>query len=433
MAHLFASTDLERTYRVNLNMIGVDGRPQVKDLASILGEWLGWRTGVVRRRLQHRLEKVLDRLHILDGLMIAYLNIDEVIAIIRYEDDPKAELMKRFSLTDVQANAILDLKLRHLAKLEEFKIRSEQQELDEERKRLEAILGSDSLMRKLIKEELEEAIEQYGDERRSPIVERGEAQAFSEKDLLSSDPVTVVISKQGWIRAAKGHDVDAEGLNYKSGDSFKLACHGRTNQPTLVIDSTGRSYTLETHTLPSARGQGEPITGRITLPKGATIDAALAGKESDRVLLASNAGYGFVAKLESLTSKTKNGKAVLTLPNHASVMVPQCLDSNDMLLAAVTNEGRMLIFPVADLPELARGKGNKIINIPAARAASGDEMLVALRVFRPDDMLVVHSGKQHHKLKGADLEHYRAERGRRGNKLPRGYQRVDRLEVISSE
>lgn len=434
MAHLFASTDLERTYRVNLNMIGVDGKPQVKNLRMILGEWLGWRTQIVTRRLQHRLQKVLDRLHILEGLMVAYLNIDEVIAIIRNEDDPKQELMNRFGLTDIQANAILDLKLRHLAKLEEFKIRGEQDELDEERKQLEAILGSDSLMRKLIKEEITEAVEQYGDERRSPIVEREEAQAFSEKDLLSSDPVTVVISKQGWIRAAKGHDVDAVGLSYKSGDGFKLACKGRTNQPTLLLDSTGRSYTLDTHTLPSARGQGEPVTGKITLPKGATIDAAVAGKDSDRILLASDAGYGFVARLADLTSKTKNGKAVLTLPKGSKVVTPQQLDNSaDMLLAAVTNEGRMLIFPVAELPELARGKGNKIINIPSARAAAREEVLVALTAFNPDDMLVVHSGRQHHKLRGSDLEHYRGERGRRGNKLPRGYQRVDRLDVISAE
>ncbi len=431
MAHLFASTDLERSYRVNLNIVGVDGRPQVKNLQQILVEWLGWRTGVVRRRLQHRLEKVLDRLHILEGLMVAYLNIDEVIAIIRYEEEPKQELMKRFNLSERQADAILDLKLRHLAKLEEFKIKSEQSELDEERKRLEAILGSDELMRNLIKEEIGEAIEQFGDDRRSPIVERNEAQAFSEKDLLSSDPVTVVISKQGWIRAAKGHDVDSAGLNYKSGDAFKLECKGRTNQPTLLLDSTGRSYTIDTHTLPSARGQGEPITGRITLPKGATIDGAIAGKESDRVLLASDAGYGFVAKLADLTSKTKNGKAVLTLPKGARILSPQVMESTDeRLVAAVTNEGRMLVFPVADLPELARGKGNKIINIPSARAASGEELLVALAVFGREDMLIVHSGRQHHKLKSSDLEHYAGERGRRGNKLPRGYQRVDRLEIV---
>ncbi|MGB0203812.1 MAG: DNA topoisomerase IV subunit A [Neptuniibacter sp.] len=430
MAHLFASTDLERTYRVNMNMIGIDGRPQVKNLRQILVEWLSWRTDIVRKRLQHRLEKVLDRLHILEGLMIAYLNIDEVIAIIRHEDEPKAELMKRFGLTDVQADAILDLKLRHLAKLEEFKIQSEQNELEEERKKLEGILGSDAKMRKLIKQEIEEAAEKYGDERRSPIVERQEAQAFSEKDLLTADPVTVVISKQGWIRAAKGHDIDAVGLNYKSGDGFKLACKGRSNQPTILLDTTGRSFTIDTHNLPSARGQGEPVTGRITLPKGSTIDAAIAGKETDKVLMASDAGYGFVTKIGDLTSKTKNGKAALTLPKNAKVLPPVPVSKPDSnLIAAVTNEGRLLVFPVADLPELARGKGNKIINVPSARAAAREELVIAIACFAPEDTLMVHAGRQHLKLKPADIEHYRGERGRRGNKLPRGYQRVDSLDV----
>lgn len=433
MAHLFASTDLERTYRVNMNMIGVDGKPQVKDLRQILVEWLSWRTEIVRKRLNHRLAKVLDRLHILEGLMVAYLNIDEVIAIIRHEEDPKAELVKRFGLTEIQADAILDLKLRHLAKLEEFKIQSEQNELEEERKKLEGILGSDAKMRKLIKKEIQDAAEEYGDDRRSPIVEREEAQAFSEKDLLSSDPVTVVISKQGWIRAAKGHDIDAEGLNYKSGDAFKLSCKGRTNQSTLLLDTTGRSFTIETHNLPSARGQGEPVTGRITLPKGSTVDAAIAGKDNDQVLMASDAGYGFIAKISDLTSKTKNGKAALTLPKNAQILPPITMSSVEgSLLAAVTNEGRLLVFPVSELPQLARGKGNKIINIPSARASAREELVVALAVFSPEDTLLVHAGRQHLKLKPADIEHYRGERGRRGNKLPRGYQRVDSLEVDNS-
>jgi len=436
MRHLFASTDLERTYRVNLNMIGIDGRPQVKNLRQILVEWLIWRTDIVTRRLNHRLEKVLDRLHILEGLMIAYLNIDEVIEIIRNEDDPKAVMMQRFNITDTQANAILDLKLRHLAKLEEFKIKTEQNELEEERKHLEEILGSDEKMRQLIKQEIEEAAEEYGDDRRSPIVEREEAQAFSEKDLLSADPVTVVLSKQGWARAAKGHDIDASSLSYKSGDEFKLACKGRMNQPTMLLDSTGRSYTVDTHTLPSARGQGEPITGKVSLPKGATVDAVFSGRESDRVLLASDAGYGFVAKIADLTSKTKNGKAALTLPKGAQLVAPVSLSGvalDSALIAAVSNEGRMLVFPLSELPELARGKGNKMINIPTARAASREELMVHMTVLTRDDTLVVHAGKQHQKLKGADLEHYIGERGRRGNKLSRGYQKVERLEVISTD
>lgn len=434
MAHLFATTDLERSYRVNLNMIGVDGRPQVKDLRQILVEWLGWRTQVVTRRLSHRLEKVLDRLHILEGLMIAYLNIDEVIEIIRNEDNPKAEMVARFNISERQADAILDLKLRHLAKLEEFKIRTEQDELEAERKKLEEILGSDQKMRNLIKDEINEAAEVYGDDRRSPIVERIEALAFSEKDLLTADPVTIVLSNQGWIRAAKGHEVDATGLNYKSGDGFKLSCRGRMNQPTVLLDTTGRSYTLDTHSLPSARGQGEPVTGSISLPKGALVDAAFNGKESDQVLLASDAGYGFVAKISDLTSKTKNGKAALTLPKQAQVVHPVMVSGDgDELIAAVTNEGRMLLFPLSELPQLARGKGNKMINIPSARAAAREELMLLMAVLEKDDTLVVNAGKQHLKLKGADLEHYLGERGRRGNKLPRGYQKVDSLDVLSND
>ena len=430
MAHLFATTDLERSYRVNLNMIGIDGRPQVKDLRQILTEWLTWRTQVVRRRLEHRLQKVIDRLHILDGLIIAYLNIDEVIAIIRNEDEPKAVMMERFGLTPVQADAILDLKLRHLAKLEEFQIRSEQSELDEERKKLEATLGSDRLMRKLIKQEIEETAEEFGDERRSPLVERGESQAFSEKDLLTSDPVTVVLSKQGWIRAAKGHDIDPTALNYKAGDGYHISHAGRMNQPTLLFDSTGRSYTLETHTLPSARGQGEPVTGSISLQKGTSLEAMVAGKDSDQVLVASDAGYGFVTKIADLTSKTKNGKAVLTLPKGSNVVTPARIESAETgLIAAVTSEGRMLVFPVSELPVLARGKGNKIINIPSARAATREELMVALIVIEEGQTLLVHCGKQYLKMSAADLEHYRGERGRRGNKLPRGYQRVSHLSV----
>lgn len=434
MSHLFASTDLERSYRVNMNMIGVDGRPQVKDLRQILTEWLSWRTQVVRRRLTHRLEKVLDRLHILDGLLVAYLNIDEVIAIIRYEDDPKAELIKRFSLSERQADAILDLKLRHLAKLEEFKIRGEQQELEEERNYLEEVLGSSEKMRQLLRDELQADMEQFGDSRRSPIVERGVAQAYSEKDLLSADPVTVVLSQQGWIRVARGHEVDPTTLSYKSGDQFKSSSIGRMNQPTLLIDSTGRSYTLETHTLPSARGQGEPVTGHVSLPKGASVEAVFNGREEEQVLLVSDAGYGFITQLSDLTSKTKNGKAALTLPKGAQVMTPVVGEHLEQRqLVAVTSEGRLLIFAASELPLLSRGKGNKIINIPTARAAAREELLVSVALLNEGDALRLHSGKQYLNLTLSDLEHYRGERGRRGNKLPRGYQRVDRLEVLKAD
>ena len=433
MAHLFASTDLERTYRVNMNMIGIDGRPQVKNLRQILTEWLTYRTDTVRRRLQHRLDKVLARLHILEGLMVAYLNIDEVIEIIRTEDKPKQVMMERFGISEIQAEAILEIRLRQLAKLEEIKIRAEQDELEAERKQLEEILGSDKLMRKLIKDELKADAKEFGDDRRSPIVTREEAKALDEKALLSADPITVVLSKQGWIRAAKGHDIDPNGLNYKSGDGFKLACRGRMNQPLILMDTTGRAYALESHTLPSARGQGEPVTGKLTLPKDATIDGAIAGKDQDAVLLASDAGYGFVTKIADLTSKTRTGKAALTLPKNAKGMKPLAIaDKASDLLVAVTNEGRMLVFPVSELPELGRGKGNKIINIPSARAAAREELLVAMVTLSAEDTLLVHAGRQHLKMKPADLEHYRGERGRRGNKLPRGYQRVDSLEVTAA-
>ncbi|MEH6444672.1 MAG: DNA topoisomerase IV subunit A [Oceanospirillaceae bacterium] len=431
MAHLFASTDLERTYRVNMNMIGIDGRPQVKDLRQILTEWLSWRTTIVRKRLQYRLDKVLERLHILEGLMIAYLNIDEVIEIIRTQDDPKAVMMTRFNISDIQANAVLDLKLRHLAKLEEFKIKGEQDELAQERDKLQLILGSDQRMRTLIKKELKEDMQAYGDVRRSPIVAREEARAFDEKDLLSAEPVTAVISKQGWIRLAKGHDVDAAGLSYKSGDSFKISCQGRMNQPLILLDSTGRSYTIETHNLPSARGQGEPITGTISMPKGATIDAAVTGADKSQVLLASDAGYGFLTTIADLSSKTKNGKAALSLSKNALLLTATNIEAaEDKLLAAVTNEGRMLVFPISELPELAKGKGNKIINVATAKALAREELLIELVVFGPTDTILVHSGKQHLRLKPADIEHFVAERGRRGNKLPRGYQRVERMEVV---
>lgn len=433
MSHLFASSDLERSYRVNLNVIGIDGRPAVKSLRDILREWLEFRRATVKRRLEYRLEKVLRRLHILEGYLIAYLNIDEVIQIIREEDEPKPALMKRFGISDIQAEAILELKLRNLAKLEEMKIRGEQDELAEERDGLEKTLGSDARMKTLIKKELFAVAESHGDDRRSPLVEREEARAFSELELTTADPVTIVLSEKGWIRAAKGHDIDPASLSYKSGDSFKLAAKGKTNLPTVVFDSTGRSYSLPTHNLPSARGQGEPLTGRINPPSGASFEALLTGADQDRFLLASDAGYGFVARFSSLQAKNKAGKTLLTLPKGARVLQPAAVtEAEDVMVVAATNEGRMLVFPLADLPELARGKGNKIIGIPSARAAAREEFMVGLAVMGANDTLQVVAGKQHLKLKFADLEHYRGERGRRGNKLPKGFQKVTALTIQSS-
>ena len=435
MSHLFATTDLERNYRVNLNVIGIDGRPGVKSLATILLEWLEFRRTTVRRRLEHRLEKVLKRLHILEGYLVAYLNIDEVIRIVREEDEPRPALMARFQLTEVQADAILDLKLRNLAKLEEMKIRGEQNELAEEQDDLDKTLGSDARLKTLIKKELESVANDHGDDRRSPIVEREEAKAFSELELTTADPLTVVLSEKGWIRAAKGHDIDPEALSYKSGDGFKLAAKGRSNLPTVVFDSTGRSYSLPSHQLPSARGQGEPLTGRINPPSGATFEALLTGVDADRYLLASDAGYGFVGRFADLQTKNKAGKAVLSLPKGAGVLQPGSVGSADetAMVAAVTNEGRLLVFPLTDLPELSRGKGNKIIGIPTPRAAAREELMVGAVVLVPGNVLQITAGKRHLKLKFTDLEHYRGERGRRGNKLPNGFQKVVAVDVLGSD
>lgn len=429
MLHLFATTDLEKTYRVNFNMIGSNGRPQVKDLRTLLVEWLALRTETVRRRLQYRLQKVLDRLHILEGLLIAFLNIDEVIHIIRTEDKPKPVLMERFKLSDTQAEAILELKLRHLAKLEEMNIRAEQDELAKERSTLEGLLGSDKKLQNLIKKELTEDAEKYGDDRRSPLIQRSEASAFSEVELLSADPVTVVLSKAGWVRSAKGHDVDPQSLQYKSGDDFKASVRGKSNQNAIFLDSTGRTYSLAAHTLPSARGQGEPLTGRLTPPSGATFEAVIMADEKQPLLMASDAGYGFITTVGELQAKNKAGKAVLSLPKGARVMPPVMVQNTDSeLLVAVTNEGRMLCFPVSELPVLTRGKGNKIIGIPSGRVADRLEFVQSMAVIASDGALTVYSGKRHVTLKAADLVHYSGERGRRGNKLPRGFQNVDRIE-----
>ena len=430
MAHLFSTTDLEKNYRVNFNMIGVDGRPQVKTLDVLLKEWLAFRIATVTRRLRYRLEKINARMHILDSLLIAFLNIDEVIEIIRTEDKPKEVLIKRFKLTDIQAEAILDLKLRNLAKLEEIKIKTEQSELAEERKGLEETLNSKARLKTLIKKEIKEDAEAFGDERRSNLVVREEAQAFSETELIGSEPVTVVISEAGWVRAAKGHDLDPESLAYKSGDKLKFAAKGKSNQSAVFLDSTGRAYTIPAHTLPSARGQGEPLTGRVNPPSGASFEGLMIGEISSYYLVASDAGYGFITKMENFLSKNRSGKAVLKVPKGGKVLAPAPIaDIKESEVVSISNEGRMLMFKLKDLPELAKGKGNKIINIPSARVAERIEFVVAIAVMTANQRLFIYSGKRHISLGMQDLEHYRGERGRRGNKLPRGFQKVDKVEV----
>ncbi|NRH42855.1 DNA topoisomerase IV subunit A [Pseudomonas sp. MS15a(2019)] len=430
MQHLFATTDLESSYRVNLNVIGLDGKPQVKDLRQILQEWLLYRIGTVRRRLQFRLDKVERRLHLLDGLLIAFLNLDEVIHIIRTEEHPKQALMACFELSEDQADYILETRLRQLARLEEMKIRGEQAELLKEQKRLQTLLGSDKKLRNLVRDELIKDAETYGDARRSPIVARAEAKALSETELMPTEPVTVVLSEKGWVRQAKGHDVDPTGLSYKAGDGFKAAALGRSNQFAVFIDSTGRSYSVAAHSLPSARGQGEPLTGRLTPPPGASFECLLLPDDSSLYVLASDAGYGFVVKGEDLQAKNKAGKALISLPNGAKVLAPKPVASlEDTSIAVVTNEGRLLVFAITELPQLAKGKGNKLISIPGERVAKREEYVVDLAVVPAGASLTLQAGKRPYTLKGSDLEHYRAERGRRGNKLPRGFQRVDSLQV----
>ncbi|WNB75215.1 DNA topoisomerase IV subunit A [Methylomonas koyamae] len=431
MSHLFATTDLEKNYRVNLNMIGLNGKPQVKNLRQILTEWVAFRTETVRRRLQYRLDKVLARLHILEGLLIAYLNIDEVIAIIRHEDHPKPVLMARFGLTDVQAEAILELKLRHLAKLEEMKIRGEQDELEQERQALEKTLGSAHLLNRLIRKEIERDAEKYGDARRSPIIEREAAQALDTTELIANEPVTVILSQKGWIRAAKGYDIEAEGLSYRAGDGYLSSAKGRTTQPAYVLDSTGRVYTITTHDLPSARSQGEPLTGRLNPPPGSLFTAVFTGQADDWVLMCSSAGYGFRVQLKELYSKNKAGKAVLTIPEKAKALTPAPIAPERDLLAVATLQGRLLIFPVQDLPELAKGKGNKLIQIPASDLANGKDAVVAATAISAAGELKVVSGKRFVTLKKIDIEQYAGSRANRGTALPRGFQKVDALEFGS--
>ncbi|MGQ0384573.1 MAG: DNA topoisomerase IV subunit A [Gammaproteobacteria bacterium] len=430
MTHLFATTDLERSYRVNLNIIGLDGRPRVFGLKELLAEWLEYRTATVKRRLRHRLEKVEARLHILDGLLTAFLNLDEVIRIVRKEDEPKPVLMKRFKLTDLQAEAILETKLRHLARLEEMKIRGEQKELSEEQDSLEQTLKSAARLKKLVREELAADAALYGDARRTRLVERAAAQAIAEEELVTSEPVTVVLSTLGWVRQARGHDIDPGQLSYKTGDAFQAAARGKSTQQAVFMDSTGRAYALPAHALPSARGQGEPLSGRLDPSEGATFAAVLIGEPGDKWLLACDAGHGFIARLESLFVRNRAGKAVFNLPENAKVLAAAAVpDGEGAQVVSVNSEGRMLAFPVADLPEMERGRGNLIFGIPGRKSRAGEELLVAATVVAPEQSLIVWSGERKMTLAWKDLQHYRGARGQRGAVLPRGWRKVDRLGV----
>lgn len=430
MSHLFATTDLERSYRVNFNMIGLDGKPRVKGLLQILTEWLVYRLATVKKRLQYRLEKVLDRIHVLEGLLIAYLNIDEVIAIIREHEKPKQGLMERFNLSERQAEAILEMKLRHLAKLEEMKLRGELDELNAERDYLQKTLESDRLLRALVKQELIKDRDEFGNSRLSPIITRQESQALKEEDILPNEPITVVLSKNGWVRAAKGHEVNGSELGYKAGDEFKAQTIARSNQLIVFFDSEGKAYSLPGHALPSARGQGEPLTGKLNPAEGMHFEAILGGEPEQKVVLASDASYGFIAKIADLYVKNRNGKACLKLPENSRILTPQIVpDTPDLLVACASSIGRLLIFSISELPELSRGKGNKLMGIPSDKAASREEYLVDLKLLTVNNSLTIHAGKRHFTIKGADFAHYQNQRGRRGNRLPRGLQNVTKLEV----
>jgi len=434
MSHLFSTTSLERTFRINMNVIGLNGRPRMFNLPELLTEWLAFRRDTVRRRLEHRLQIVTDRLHILDGLLIAYLNIDEVIAIIRNEDEPKPVLMKTFRLSDIQAEAILNLRLRNLAKLEEMKIRGEQAELEEERDTLEKTLNSAARLKTLIKKELLEDAEAYGDDRRTAIVEREAAQAIDETKLVASEPVTVVLSQRGYARAAKGHDIDPGALSYKSGDGFLAAARGRSNQLAMFIDSTGRVYSTNAHTLPSARGQGDPLSSRFKPPDGAVFCGTMIGDEAQRYVLASDSGYGFIATLKELVTRNKAGKTVLRVPAGGRPVVPAPVPSGaECLIAAVSSIGRLLLFEMDELPELAKGKGNKLINIPTKKYKAGDETLVAIAVVPENGDLLVHSGKRTMTVRWNENDDYYGERALRGRMLPQGWRKVERLTGVSPE
>jgi len=430
MSHLFATTDLERSYRVNFNLIGLDGKPSVRGLLPLLQEWLVFRTDTVTRRLNSRLVKILDRMHILEGLLVAYLNIDEVIAIIREDDHPKAALMAKFNLSERQADAILDMKLRHLAKLEEIKLKTEHDELAAERANIEAILADSGKLKKLIKEEIQKDRDMFGDKRRSPIITRGTAQALKEEDILPNEPITVVLSENGWIRAAKGHGINGRELNYKAGDGFKAQIDSRTNELVLFFDTEGKVYNLPGHTLPSARGQGEPLTGKLNPAEGQSFTALGAGQASDWVLLYTDFGYGFFCKIENLQVKNKNGKACIKLPENAKLLTPRISPNKDHAFVAVaTSSGRLLVFTALELPELARGKGNKLINIPQSKLKTGEELVADVQLLAADSHLVVTAGKRQLTLKPQDWAYYQGTRGRRGNNLPRGLQGVSGLEV----
>ena len=428
MLHLFASTDLERSYRVNMNMIGVDGRPHVKNLLTILNEWLRFRRATIIRRTQWRLDKVEDRLHILQGLLIAYQHIDEIIHIIRTEATPNSLIRQRFNTSERQADAILNIRLKHLVRLEEGILKKEQKGLLKEQKALSSLLQSSLLLTRLIKRELKEDVKEYSDPRRSPVVSRELSKVFDENALVPSEPITVILSKMGWIRAAKGHEIDPTSLNYKQGDAFQAAALGRSNQQAVLLDSTGRCYALLAHSLPSARGQGDPLSGRFYSPAGAHFLSVISAKSEAHYLMVSSFGYGFICQFKHMIGRTKKGKSIVTVPKDATVLPPSKITQiKTDLIAIVSSTGYLLIIPLSELPQLSRGKGNKLMNIPLKSLKSGEEKVVAILAIPKGSQLLIHSGKRYKRLSGNGLTAYVGECGQRGKQLPRGYQKVSSL------
>ncbi|OOS25853.1 DNA topoisomerase IV subunit A [Moraxella porci DSM 25326] len=419
MSHLFANTDLETSFRVNMNMIGVNGKPEVKNLKTILSEWLSVRRNVVIRRLNHRLDKIDKRLHILAGLLIAYLNIDEVIRIIREEDDPKLELMNRYGLSDIQADAILDIKLRQLAKLEEIELNAERDRLEAERAVIAEQLANPDALTALLIDELTADAKEHGDERRSPVVERNEATSLKATELISAEPVTVVISQAGWIRLAKGHGTDPSEMNYRAGDGYLTHALGKSTERLILLDNTGRSYGLDTVNLPSARGQGDPITSLLNLASGSKIEQLLFNTPHN-IIMASSTGYGFVNSINNLDTAQKAGKTSINLGD-GTLLPVALIDEADTLVAVSVSNGNLLIFPLDDLPQLAKGKGNKLVNL------KGDETITAITSLSAADSLVISAGKRTLTLKPNDIANYTGKRAGRGAALPKGFGKVNAM------
>ena len=427
MNHLYASTDLQKTYRVNMNLISLKGSPKVFSLIELLKEWLTFRKTTVTRKLEHRLDQVNDRLHIVEGLLIVYLDLDKVIKTIRESDEPKKDLIKYFKISEIQANAILEIKLRQLAKLEHVRLEEEKASLINEQKEIEKILGSSSRLKTLIKKELIEIKAEYGDVRNSPIESESNAKVFSEEETLVTEPITVILSSAGWIRSAKGHDIDPASLSYRGDDSLKDYCRGRNNQNAVFLDSQGKAFSIPGHTLPSARGLGDPITGRVSADSGVEFMSTVIGNDEEQFMISNSAGYGYISEFKNMVSSKKSGKAFMKLPKGAKVLKAFKVEDTHKFIVAVSNIGRLLIFSLSELPILAKGKGNKIINIPKAKFESEEEYLAHIALLADTSSLRIESGKQFLTIKIKDLENYISSRAKRGNLLPKGYRKVDAI------